>query len=182
MRRQEFHIPEGDLLRSRVVVDLGETLSTALERSLTGYAVVEPGGSLLLSGDARGVLTFEEGVPVLAYCDETDHGGVDALADLAGPGPCAVDLYTLPASALAEAHESEPFQVPPGAPAEELAADPALADRTRERAPTDRGGDDDATAVESFLADEERIAAIQEEARAEAEQRAEEWGLSDQLD
>lgn len=176
-----LRVPRGDLVRSRVVVDLETTLSAALERSLAGYAVVEPGGSLLLDGDARGVLTFEDGVPVLAYCPETDRGGVDALADLAGPGPWAVDLYELPPAALREAHETPEFRVPPGAPAEELAGEVALADRTRERAPESRLGGGGESAVESFLADDERIAAIQAEARAEAERRAEEWGLDDHL-
>lgn len=174
-------VPRGDLVRSRVVVELDRTLSAALERSLTGYAVVEPGGSLLLDGEVRGVLTFEAGVPVLAYCPETDRGGVDAIADLAGPGPWAVDLYELPPEALREVHESSEFRVPPGAPAEELAGEVALADRTRDRAPQERLGGEGESAVEAFLADDERIAAIQEEARAEAERRAEEWGLSDQL-
>lgn len=178
---EELHVPRGDLVRSRVVVDLEATLSSALERSLTGYAVVEPGGSLLLDGEIRGVFTFEDGVPVLAYCPETDRGGVDALADLAGPGPWAVDLYELPVSALAEVHEAEELLVPPGAPAEELAGEPALADRTRDRAPANRLDGESESAVEAFLADDDRIAAIQKEARAEAEQRAEEWGLSDQL-
>lgn len=180
---EALHIPRGDLVRSRVVVDVAAALTAALDRSLTGYAVVEPGGSLLLDGDVRGVLTFEDGVPVLAYCPETDHGGVDALADLAGPGPWAVDLYELPESALCEAHspDSEMFTVPPGALAEDLAAAPSLADRTREVAPESRLDGDAESAVEAFLADDDRIAAIQAEARAEAEQRAEEWGLSDQL-
>lgn len=177
-----LHVPQGNLLRSRVVTDLDETLEAALERSLTGYAVVEPGGSLLLDGEVRGVLTFEAGVPVVAYCPATDRGGVESLADLAGPGPWAVDLYELPASALREVHETPAFRVPPGAPAEELAAAPRLAEWTRERSPADRPADAGTTAVETFLADDERIAAIQAEARAEAERRAEEWGLGDQLD
>lgn len=179
---EALHVPQGDLLRSRVVTALRETLEAALDRSLTGYAVVEPGGSLLLDGEVRGVLTFEDGVPVVAYCPETDRGGVDALADLAGPGPWAVDLYELPVSALREVHDTPEFRVPPDAPAEELAAAPQVAARTRDRAPVDRPADDGTTAVEAFLEDEDRIAAIQAEARQEAERRAEEWGLADQLD
>jgi hypothetical protein len=178
---EALRIPRGDLVRSRVVVDLQATLDAALARSLTGYVVVEPGGSLLLDGEIRGVLTFEDGVPVLAYSPETDRSGVDALADLAGPGPWAVDCYEVPETALREAHDTPSFQVPPGAPAEELAGEPGLADRTRERAPEERLGDDHDSAVEAFLADDERIAAIQEEARAEAERRAAEWGLDDHL-
>ena len=78
-------------------------------------------------------------------------------------------------------HDAPEFSVPPGAPAEQLADDPALADRARERAPDD-AHDGDASALESFLEDEERIAAIQQEARAEAEQRAAEWGLDGELE
>jgi hypothetical protein len=36
--------------------------------------------------------------------------------------------------------------------------------------------------VEAFLADEERIEAIRAEARAEAERRAEEWGLDEAVE
>ena len=35
--------------------------------------------------------------------------------------------------------------------------------------------------MEAFLEDEEKIAAIRERAKAEAERRAEEWGLDEQL-
>lgn len=179
---ETLHVPQGDLLRARVVDDIRETLAAALDRELTGYAVVEPAGSLLLGEEATGVLTFEAGVPVVAYCETTDVGGVDALAALAGPGPYAVELYELSASALTSVHETPSFRVPPDAPAEELAADAGLASRTRERAPAERLDDESASAVESFLADEERIAEIQQEARTEAEQRASEWGLDNQLD
>jgi hypothetical protein len=179
-----LRVPQGELLRSRVVDDVAATLDAALGRELTGYAVVEPAGSLLLGDDAAGVLTFEDGVPVVAYCETTDEGGVDALAALAGAGPCAVDLYELPATALAPVHDAPSFQVAPGAPAEELAADAGLAERTRESAPAERLESEGsaASAVESFLQDEERIAEIQQEARAEAEERAAEWGLDDQLE
>jgi len=75
--------------------------------------------------------------------------------------------------------------VPPGMPAERLAGDPALADSTRRAAPADwptvPGGEagEDHGAVEAFLEDEEKIAAIREQAREEARQRAVEWGLND---
>lgn len=75
--------------------------------------------------------------------------------------------------------------MPPGMPAERLAGDPALADRTRERAPEGRTGDASAEgtgAVAAFLEDEQRIGRIREEARAEAQRRAREWGLDDQLE
>ena len=90
-----FTIPRGTLLRSRVVSDVGTTLSRALDRGLTGYATLVPQETLLLSGEARGVLTFEDGVPVLAYNTVTDSGGPDALAELAVPGPYRVELYAV---------------------------------------------------------------------------------------
>ena len=178
----ELAIPEGRLVRSRVGV--AGALDAALARELTGYARIEP-DSLLADGDP-GVLTFADGVPRAAYCGRdathtgSDSRGVDALAALAGPGPCSVELYELPGNALEEVHDTPEFTVPPGAPAEELADEQALAERTRDRAPDDAGGDGE-SALESFLQDEERIAAIQEEARAEAERRAEEWGLDGEL-
>jgi hypothetical protein len=69
-------------------------------------------------------------------------------------------------------------------PAERLAGDPQLAAKTRDRAPdrpTTEPNTSPTSAVEAFLEDEEKIAAIRERARAEAERRAEEWGLDDQL-
>lgn len=176
-----MRLPRGDLVRSRVVDDPAGALRTALDRRLTGYAVLEAGGSLLLDGDGRGVLTFDDGVPVLAYCDRTDRGGPAALADLAGPGPYSVELYELPADALAEAHGADELRVDPGSPATELGDAPDLAARTRERSPGDAGAADDESAAAAFLADEERVAAIQAEARDEARRRAEEWGLADEL-
>ena len=176
----ELDLPRGTLVRSRVGVAGG--LDAALSRELTGYARIEP-DSLLADGEP-GVLTFEDGVPVAAYCGRGEGGdsrGVDALAALAVPGPCSVELYELPDGSLDRVHEQPSFTVSPGAPAEELADDAVLAERSRERAPegaADRGG---ASALESFLEDEERIAAIQEEARAEAEKRAAEWGLDGEL-
>jgi len=176
-----MRIPRGDLLRSRVVDDPATTLSTALDRRLTGYAVFEPQDAILLDDETRGVLTFEAGIPTLAYCTDTDRGGADALNDLAGPGPYSVDLYELDRADLAEAHEADDLRVPPGLPAERLAADRDLVTRTREAAPEERLGDD-ADAVATFLEDEAGIEAIREQARAEARARAEEWGLTDALD
>ncbi|WP_224332706.1 hypothetical protein [Haloprofundus halobius] len=176
-------IPRGDLVRSRVVADVGTALSTALERELTGYAVLEPQDALLLDGETRGVLTFEAGVPALAYSVETDRGGTDALADLAVPGPFRVDVYELPVSALSETHETDDLLVPPGSPAETLADAPELAARMRDAAPDEwsRRGEDGASAVEAFLEDEAKLDAIREQARTEAEARAEQWGLTEQL-
>lgn len=199
----ELDLPRGTLVRSRVGV--AGALDAALARDLTGYARIEP-DSLLADGEP-GVLTFEDGVPVAAYCERGEGGserrdsrGVDvdesrsdssggqnalrsgeALAALAVPGPCAVELYELPAGSLDPVHEQPSFTVPPGAPAEELADDATLAEWARERAPEDAADRGGASALESFLEDEERIAAIQEEARAEAEKRAAEWGLDGEL-
>lgn len=179
-------LPRGQLLRSRVVADPGTALSTALENDLTGYAVFEPRDALLLDADGKGVVTFDAGVPVLAYHTGTDAGGPAALADLAVPGPYSVDLFELDANALSEVHDTPPLRVPPELPAERLAGDPALADRTRDAAPAARvdeaetGGDGPGT-VAAFLDDEEKIAAIREQARSEARDRAQEWGLADEL-
>ncbi|WP_418284335.1 hypothetical protein [Halorubrum sp. DTA46] len=181
----ELRIPRGNLLRSRVVSDVGTTLSRALDREVTGYATLIPQETLLLSGEAKGVLTFENGIPVLAYNTVTDSGGPDALAELAVPGPYRVELYAVEASALESAHEEAALRVAPGAAATELADDQALADRVRDAAPGDRIEEDaetDTDAVAAFLEDDERIEAIREQAQAEARSRAEEWGLDGALD
>lgn len=177
----ELAVPEGELVRSRVGV--AGSLDAALSRDLTGYARIEPDS--LLADSQPGVVTFEDGVPRAAYCERGGHGdsrGTDALAALAAPGPCSVELYELPDGALAEVHEAGEFSVPPAAPAEELADDASLAERARERAPDDAHEDDGPGALESFLEDEERIEAIQEEAREEAEKRAAEWGLDGEFE
>jgi len=180
----ELRIPRGDLLRSRVVSDVGTTLARALDRELTGYATLVPQETLLLEGDARGVVTFADGVPVLAYNTVSDSGGPDALAELAVPGPYRVELYAVDDGALETAHEEEALRVAPGAAATELADDQALADRTRDAAPDERldaERDDGGDAVAAFLEDDERIEAIREQARSEAAERAAEWGLDDAL-
>ncbi|WP_458206134.1 hypothetical protein [Haladaptatus sp. NG-SE-30] len=181
-----MNLPRGELVRSRVVSDPATALATVVERELTGYAVFEPQDSLLLDGDGRGVLTFEAGVPVLAYHTGTDRGGPEALADLAVPGPYNVELYRLSTAELDDVHDVDGLRIPPGMPAERLAGDPELAVRTRDCAPEawlerEEGEDEPTSAVEAFLEDDEKIAAIQEQARAEAERRAEEWGLNEQL-
>ncbi|WP_128904181.1 hypothetical protein [Halorubrum amylolyticum] len=178
----ELRIPRGDLLRSRVVSDVGTTLDRALNRELTGYATLVPQETLLLEGEARGVVTFADGVPVLAYNTVSDSGGSDALAELAVPGPYRVELYAVDDRALETAHEEDALRVAPGAAATELAGDQALADRTRDAAPDERldaDRDDDGDAVAAFLEDDERIEAIREQARSEAAERASEWGLDD---
>ncbi|WP_156105697.1 hypothetical protein [Halobellus rufus] len=176
------HIPEGDLIRSRTDADVGDTLSGVLDRDLTGYVVFEPQGSILLGDDERAVLTFEAGVPVLAYHPASDAGGEDALDALSGSLFHAA-VYELPPDALEAAHGVEELRVRPTAPARRLAGDERLADRTRAAAPEDRRSEErDASSVADFLADAERIEEIKAEARAEAQARADEWGLRDQLD
>jgi len=180
-------LPAGQLVRSRVVSDPRTVLVDALDRELTGYAVIEPQGSLLLDGDGEGVLTFEAGVPVVAYHTGTDRAGPRALADLAASGPYDLELFALAPGDLDAVHDRDAFRVPPGMAAERLAGDQPLADRTRDAAPPaltvsgeDAAGTDDATrvgAVEAFLDDEAKVEAIREEARAEARERAEEWGF-----
>ncbi|MBX0297183.1 hypothetical protein EGH23_20105 [Halomicroarcula sp. F27] len=172
----------GTLRKSRVVTDPRDTLADVLDREVTGYAVFESQETLLLDAEGRGVVTFEDGVPVLAYHTGTDRGGPPALADLAVPGPYHVSVFELAAADLAEAHAAEELRVPPGMLAERLAGDPALADSTRRAAPTERTASrsdarTDQSAVEAFLEDEEKIAAIREQAREEAQQRAAEWGF-----
>jgi hypothetical protein len=184
-----MRLPDGELLRSRVVDDLGVTLEAALDRRLTGYAVLEPQDALLADGDGAGVLTFADGVPVLAYATATDRGGPPALADLAVPGPYRVRLVTVPETDLDHLHDTPPLTVPPATPAQRLAGDADLADRTRRRAPAtrvterperaDEDGGTDPSALEAFLDDEAKVAAIQEQAREEARERARDWGLDD---
>lgn len=182
-----MNVPDGTLLRSRVVGDPRDPLAAALDRQLTGYAVFEPQETLLLDGGSRGIVTFRDGVPELVYYTGTDRGGPTALADLATPGPYHVELYRLDPGDLASIGAHERLAVPPGMPAERLAGDPALAASTRRAAPGDRDlsvrDDSDETdeaepgAVEAFLADEAKIDAIKTQAREEAKRRAEEWGF-----
>src|SRR6056297_2093315 len=133
-----MRLPQGRLRKSRVVTEPREPLAEVLDRAVTGYAVFEPQDSLLLDADGRGVVTFADGVPVVAYHTGTDRGGPPALADLAVPGPYHVSLYTLAPADLESAHEAEDLGVPPGMPAERLGGDPTLADSTRRAAPDRR--------------------------------------------
>jgi len=171
-----MNLPEGRLVRSRVVTDPRTPLIGALERDLTGYAVLEPQDALLLDADGAGVVTFESGVPVLAYHDGTGRAGPEALADLAIDGPYWLQLF-----AVDEPIDGDPgWRVPPGMPAERLAGDADLAERTRERAPGDRpAAGESLNPVEAFLEDEQKVEAIRERAREEADRRATEWGLSE---
>lgn len=179
-------IPEGVLVRSRVVTGAGPVLEDALDRRHTGYAVLAPREVLLGQAEARGMLSFENGVPVLAY-HTSDRTGPAALAALATPGPYRLELYDLPEGPFERPPNADDMEVPPGMPAERLAGDAALAERTRRAAPEERlreSGDRDPepeSAVEAFLADEERVEAIREQARQEARRRAAEWGFEDAL-
>lgn len=173
-----MNVPQGRLRRHRVVTDLTTPLERALDDELTGYARLEPQDTLLLDGDGAGVITFEDGVPTVAYHTETEAGGAEALTDIAVAGPCRVELYELDDDELAEIHETTELAVEPGAPAEQLAGDADLARRTRERAPADQTEiDSDHDAVSAFLDDKERIAEIKDAARAEAQSRASDWGF-----
>jgi hypothetical protein len=185
-----FTLPEGTLVRSRVESDPAVPLESALDRELTGYAVFEPQEALLLGGDGAGVLAFEEGIPRFATYTATDASGPTALADVAPVGPYSVELRELPAEELAD-FERPDRRVPPGMAADRLAGDPDLAERTREAAPPEwmEGGEDEEPgdggslgAVEAFLDDEEKVAAIRDRAREEAQERAEEWGLDGELE
>ncbi|PSP45229.1 hypothetical protein BRC63_01775 [Halobacteriales archaeon QH_10_70_21] len=159
-------IPDGDLLRARVVTDLADPLEDALDRRLDGYAVLSARETLLANDDDRGVIIFEDGGPALAYHAGTDRGGPPALADI-GAGPHRLELYSLDSAHLTVPHTTDELRVPPGMPAERLAGDP------------DPAGDDGA--VVAFLEDEAAVEDIRETARAEAESRAEEWGFEDAL-
>lgn len=172
---------DGRLRHSKVVPNLGDVLDRALEDWTTGYATVEPQDALLLDADGIGVLALEAGVPVAARHTGTGRTGREALAELAVPGPCRVELY--------ECDRPVPFaddagtRIPPALPADMLARDPALANRTRSAA-ADRGtgASTDADALEAFLRDDERVEAIRREARREAHARAREWGLEGLVD
>jgi len=175
-------LPEGRLLRKRVLKEVETVLSGALDRSLTGYARLEPQETLLLDGHGAGVLVFREGVPLAAYHTETDAGGESAVTEIASSGPCRLELYELDDGVVDRISESDPLRVGPTVPAKRLASDDTLLRRTRERAPDERierGESEDSTldAVESFLDDSDRIESIRDRARNEARSRAEDWGF-----
>lgn len=172
-------IPDGDLLRSRVVAELSPALEDVFDRRLDGYARLSPRGALLASDDDRGIVTFEAGVPTLVYHAGTDRGGPPAVADI-GPPPYRFELYALDADALELPHRDDTLSVPPGTVAERLAGDPELATRIREAA-TDDGNDADQGALETFLDDEATVAAIRQSAREDALERADQWGFADAI-
>lgn len=180
-------LPRGRLVRRRVVSDLGTPLSSVLDSGLTGYARLESQDALLLDADGVGVLTFENGVPMVAYHTGTDTEGPDALADIAVAGPYRLELFELDLDVLSKVHETEELLVPPELPAEQLAGDSDLVERTREAAPEERltpSREDHhiSSAVESFLDDESRVTTIRERARDQAKLRADEWGFEIQAE
>ena len=170
----------GTVVYDRVVADAGAALATALDRSLTGYAVLEPQDTLLLDGDGTGVFAVREGAPVAAAHTGTGRRGADAVADAAVSGPYRVALYEHPPGPDPDPDAA----VDPGVPADILASDAALADRTRRAAPDDAAttADESPDAVGAFLENEEKIESIRERAREEAADRAAEWGFEDALD
>ncbi|WP_416838708.1 hypothetical protein [Haloferax sp. DFSO52] len=178
-----MRIPRGALLRSRVVDDPSDVLRSVLDEELTGYVVFEPQDAILLGEATRGVVTFEDGIPVLAYDTEQEQGGRDGLEGFAVTGPNRVAVHAVDAAALSDAHETMEFRVPPGEPARVLAGDEQLAAETTDAAPESRREEGRSqSAVEAFLADEAAIDAIRSEARDEARARAAAWGLDDVLE
>jgi hypothetical protein len=162
---------------SRVAANAAEALELVLDRELTGYAEFTPQDALLLDDGGAGVLAFADGVPTHVKHAGTGRGGDAALADLAVPGPLRVECF---AGGDPPVPETDQFAVSPGTPAERLAGDAALADRTRDAAPSDRAASEESMdAVEAFLDDDEKIDAIRERAREEATERAEEWGFEE---
>lgn len=179
-----MNLPQGNLVRSRAVSDPGKPLETALADRLDGYLVLESQSSLLLDEEVAGVVTPADGVSILAYEERGAARVAAALSALTDPGPFRAKLYAVDGAAIERVHGRDDgrLAMTPGAPAERLADDPALAEQTRERAPDNRlDASEDHDAVASFLAGEERIGAIRKRAREEAVTHAEEWGLTDQL-
>lgn len=174
-------LPQGQLLRRRVVTDLGTVFTTALDEEMTGYARLEPQDALLLDTDGVGVITLENGVPTLAYHTGSDGGGPDALAAVAVAGPYRIELYELEPGVLPDADEAADLAIPPAMPAERLTGSRDLVARTREAAPADRATSPEEAesldAVTEFLDDEAAVASVRERARKEAAVRADEWGF-----
>lgn len=164
-----------DLTFARVVPDAGDALELALDRELTGYAVLTPQDALLLDESGAGVVAFEDGVPTHVEHAGTGRGGAAALADVAAPGPLRVECY---AGDDGPVPRTGRCSVAPDTPAVRLAGDDALAERTRAAADID-SETENVDAVEAFLADEQKVRAIQERAREEAAERAEEWGFEE---
>jgi hypothetical protein len=175
-----MEIPRGQLLRRRVLDDPGTVLANVLDRELTGYARLAPQETLLLDAEHIGIVVFEDGVPVAAYQTGTDTGGADAVDELATGGPYRLELYRLDDDILDRITDSDALLVPPALPAERLAENQNLVERTRARAPDERvvpDGEAEPDPIAEFLEDEQQIEAIRERARDEAVARAAEWDL-----
>lgn len=175
-------LPDGRLLRKRVLKEAETVLSGALDRELTGYARLEPQETLLLDAQGAGILVFRGGVPLAAYYTGTDTGGESAVTEIASSGPYRLELYELAQGVVERLGESESLLVGPTVPAKRLAGDEALLRRTRAQAPDERLERDKAEestldAVEAFLDDTERIETIRDRARNEAQSRAADWGF-----
>lgn len=166
-------LPDGQPCFDRVVMNVDVPLSEALERELTGYGVIIPQAGLLGAGAGEGVIWFDDGIPRSARHTGSGRTGGAALADIAETGPYRVRLVAT------TDQQPEDGGISPAAPAERLAGDETLARRTRERSsgPGHEDRADELDAVEAFLADEEKIDAIREQAAAEARRRANEWGF-----
>ncbi|MFB6124770.1 MAG: hypothetical protein ABEJ59_02270 [Halanaeroarchaeum sp.] len=173
-------LPPGDPTFDRVVAGMGDPLAAALDRSLTGYAEVVPQAALLLDADGQAVLWFEDGLPTHATHTRTGARGTDVLAELAATGPYRVRLVPVAADRFDPPGDGATLS--PAAPAERLAGEDRLAERTRDRADLDPAAATDGDgldAVEAFLEDDEKIRAIRDRARAEAKRTASEWNLGD---
>ena len=168
-------LPEGQTTFDRVVMSVADPLRAALDRGTTGYGAIVPQAGLLGDGPGTGVIWFEDGIPIGARHTGTGRTGSEALADIAETGPYRVRLVA------AEVPQSlgQAAELSPGAPAEQVAGDSDLAARTRDAATRESpvGDPGELDAVEAFLADEEKIDAIQRQAAAEARKRAAEWGF-----
>lgn len=179
-----MNVPSGNLLQARVVQTPAPLLADALDRELTGYLRIAAGETLLLEGYGRAVITLVDGVPRAAYHTGKDVAGNRAIETIPELGPYHVELYRTDQSVLKPVHTDTAVQIPPGRPAERLAEDPTLAERTRTAASPDhleqaRHTDEDRLAA--FLEDEKHIQQIKQEARQQAQTRAEEWGLTGEL-
>ncbi len=89
-----------------------------------------------------------------------DEGGPPALTAFGGD-PCRTDCHELARWALSAVNGAAEPWILPGLPAERLAGDPSLAERTREQAPSGRLEADAMGAIEAFLKGEERIERIE---------------------
>lgn len=166
--------PDGQARFDRVVMSVADPLWEALETELVGYGEIVPQAGLL--GDEAGhcVLWFDHGVPIRAHHTGTGRTDSEALADIAETGPYRVRLVE-----LSDPEQLRTGDLAPTAPAEQMLGDAELATRTRTVADPPESPDpgDELDAVEAFLADEDKIEAIQKRAAMEARQRADEWGL-----